>query len=477
MYMQRFKNVIMVIIVSISVLFVFNIFYLRGLFHSIEADTERVISSCIEEADNKEIQIRMDILSRYPNGVHSIMIDKSFSSDSTSETSTLQTTTRSMINNNDTATKVRSETLDLNLAAFSQLLNEIRSIIHQNIDVVLPVDLQKLDSLLIIELKNKGIHSDVYYTEIIDKETGTVLRTSREESFGGSIDNYSLLYTYNQENNHAYKVHMASLTSIVFKQMSGILISTFLIIILLGIAFWYLIRTVMQQKTLEEMKDDFTNNMTHELKTPIAVAYSAADTLLNFRQGDNREKRKKYLQVCIDQLSHLSGLVEQILSMSMERRKSITINADYIEVKTVIDQMVDLHQLKANKKVVFNVHITPEDMTIYADNVHLNNIISNLFDNAIKYSEDKAVIEITAYQEKAFSVLMVKDHGIGITPNNIEHIFDKFYRVPSGNLHNVKGYGLGLFYVKQIVGKHNGSISVKSTVNKGSVFTIKLPIQ
>jgi len=467
----------MVIIISISVFFVFNIFYLRGLFHSIKADTERVIFSCIEEADNKEIQIRMDILSRYPSDVYSIMIDKSFSSDSTSKASTLQTTTRSIINNHDTATRVRSEPLDLNLAAFSQLLNEIRSVMHQNIDVVLPVDLQKLDSLLAIELKNKGIHSDVYYTEIINKETGTVFRSSREESSGGSNNNYSLRYTYDQENNHAYKVHMASLTSVVFKQMSGILVSTFLIIILLGIAFWYLIRTIMQQKTLEEMKDDFTNNMTHELKTPIAVAYSAADTLLNFWQGDNREKRKKYLQVCIDQLSHLSGLVEQILSISMERCKSITLNPDYIEIKTVIHQMIDLHQLKSNKEVVFNVTITPEDMTIYADHVHLSNIISNLLDNAIKYSEDKAVIDITAYQEMAYSVLMVKDHGIGIAPINIEHIFDKFYRVPNGNLHNVKGYGLGLFYVKQIVEKHNGSISVKSTGNKGSVFTIKLPLQ
>lgn len=475
--MRRFRNIIMIIIVSIFALFVFNLFYLKGLFYSIKTDTERVISACIEEADSKEMQIRMDILSRYHSDNHSIMIDKSFSTDSVSETSILQTTTRSMINNNDTAIEVRLETLDLNLAAFSQLLHEIRSILHHNIDVVLPVDLHKFDSLLIIELKNKSIYSDVYYSEIIDEETGTVLQTSREESSVELIGNYPQLYTYDQEYNRAYRVYIVSITNIVFKQMSGVLISTFLIIVLLCIAFWYLIRTVIQQKTLEEMKDDFTNNMTHELKTPIAVAYSAADTLLNFRQGENREKRKRYLQVCTDQLSHLSGLVEQILSMSMERRKTITINANYIELKTVIGQIIDLHKLKANKEVTFNVHITPENMVIYADSVHLNNIISNLLDNAIKYSENKAVIEITAYNDKAFSVLAVKDHGIGIAPNNIEHVFDKFYRVPSRNIHNVKGYGLGLFYVKQIVEKHNGSISVKSFVNKGSVFTIKLPLK
>ncbi|MDR1879433.1 MAG: HAMP domain-containing histidine kinase [Tannerellaceae bacterium] len=475
--MWRFKHVIVVIIVSISVLFVFNIVCLKGLFHSIEADTERVISSCIEEADNREMQIRMDTLSRYSDDIHLIMIDKSFRPDSTSETGTLQTTIRSIRNDNDTATRVRSEALAPNRAAFSQLLSEIRATIHQNMDDLLPVDLQRLDSLLAMELENRGIHSEVYYTEIIDKGTGAVLRTSRGGASGGSTDDDAILYTFDQENGYAYRVHIASLTRIVFQQMSGILVTTFLIIVLLGIAFWYLIRTVMQQKTLEEMKDDFTNNMTHELKTPIAVAYAAVDTLLNFSQGDDREKRKKYLQMCMDQLTHLAGLVEQILSVSRERGKSITLQASHVEVKAMIDQLIELHQVKAKKEVEFRACIRPEELTVYADPVHLNNIISNLIDNAIKYSGEKAAVEITACREEAFHVLTVKDHGIGIAPDHIEHIFDRFYRVPSGYLHNVKGYGLGLFYVRQMVEKHNGSISVKSGVNKGSVFTIKLPIQ
>lgn len=475
--MRRFKNVILIIIVSICMLFVFNIIYLTGLFHSIEAETERVISSCIEEADNKEMQIRMKMLSDSPGEIQSIMIEKAFRSDSISSTDTLQITTNFILNDNDAETKTRSEEPVLDLSVFSRLLNEIRSIIHQNVDVIYPVNLQKLDSLLNIELKNKGIYQGIYYTEIIDQKTGTSLRSSREELSAPSAGDYSYSYTYDDENKYAYKIYMASLTGVVFRQMSGILTSTFLIIVLLCIAFWYLIRTVMQQKTLEEMKDDFTNNMTHELKTPIAVAYSAVDTLLNFRQGDNREKRRKYLQVCVDQLSQLSGLVEQILSMSLERRKSITLNPEPVEIRTVIDQLIDLHKLKSDREVVFRVDITPEDMTVYADSVHLNNIISNLLDNAIKYSEGKADIAITAYQEKAYSVLKVKDRGIGIAPDNIEHVFDKFYRVPNGNLHNVKGYGLGLFYVRRIVEKHNGSVSVRSNVNKGSVFTIKLPVQ
>lgn len=474
--MRSFKNIAIIIIMGVSILFIFNIFYLRGLFISIEGETKREVSFCMEEADSKEMQDRLDTISRFSSESHSIEINKAFSSDSLK--GPLQTTTtHSMINNKDTATEVHSEANSLNITALnSLLLKEIRSVIHQNIDLIIPINLHKLNSLLNRELVNKGIQSEVFYIEIIDQTSGNILSSSYNEEFEYNTG-YSFSYLFDMENNYAYQIHMSSLASAVFRQMAGILVSTFLIIILLGMAFWFFIHTVTRQKTLEEMKDDFTNNMTHELKTPIAVAYSAADTLLNFRQGENKEKRKKYLQVCIDQLGHLSGLVEQILSMSMERRKSMTFHKEYVEIKNVISQQAELHQFKTNKEVIFDIRIDPEDMTILADNVHLNNIISNLLENAIKYSVNKAIIEISAWQEENYSILVIKDHGVGVASHHLEHIFDKFYRVPNGNLHNVKGYGLGLFYVKQIVEKHNGLIQVKSILNKGTAFTIKLPIE
>ncbi|GAE16822.1 Adaptive-response sensory-kinase SasA [Bacteroides pyogenes] len=472
--MRKFRNIVIVIITSISALFIFNIIYLHGLFECIEEDTRRVISSCIEEADSKEMQARLDVISRHSDGNRSIVIDKAFKSDSISEKSVVQTTTRAMTNDKDTATRTYSETSELDMATFGQLLKEIRTTIHQNIDNLLPVNLHRLDSLLSIELNEKGISTNIYYIEIVNQKTGDII----DSSFRNSIksDN-SFVYVFDQENRYAYQIYMASLTGTVFQQMAGVLISTFLIILLLGGIFWYFIHTVMQQKTLEEMKDDFTNNMTHELKTPIAVAYSAADTLLNFRQGEIREKRQKYLQVCIEQLTHLSGLVEQILSMSMERRKSLTMNKEYLELNSMLNQQIELHKLKSTKDVKFQLNIEPDDLTVYADNVHLNNVISNLLDNAIKYSKGNPDIEILARQEGEYSVISIKDNGIGISASSIEHIFKKFYRVPKGNLHNVKGYGLGLFYVKQIIERHGGNINVKSISNKGSIFTIKIPVK
>lgn len=473
--MKSFRTVVVVILASISVLFIFNIFCLRGLFNSIGADTKQVISNCIEEAENKEIQARLYVISKQSDGSHSILIDKAFGNDSVSTVKTLKSTINSDAHDSDTAKEIYSETVELDVETFGQIMKEIKVTIHQSIDQLLPINLKELESLFINELDKKGIHSQVYYSEIVNTETGAVIQTTQNEF--SPVKGYSYLHNYDPDNNFAFKFYMSSLTSTVIQQMSGIIISTLLIIILLSIAFWYLIKTVMQQKTLEEMKEDFTNNMTHELKTPIAIAYSAADTLLNFRQGEDRDKRNKYLQVCTDQLTQLSGLVEQILSMSMERRKSIVLNKENIALKQAIDQLIEQIQLKSTIQVVFRVDITPENLSIWGDPVHMYNVASNLIDNAIKYSIEKAVIEISAFKENGFCVLSIKDHGIGIAPENLTHIFDKFYRVTNGNLYNIKGYGLGLFYVKQIIEKHKGTITVESVLGKGSVFTIKIPVK
>lgn len=222
------------------------------------------------------------------------------------------------------------------------------------------------------------------------------------------------------------------------------------------------------------MKSNFTNNITHELKTPIAVAYAANDALLNFNQAEEKSKRDQYLRISQEQLQRLSGLVEQILSMSMESRKTFRLHPEEICLKELITSLIEQHQLKADIPVHITLETEPEALTIVADRTHFSNIISNLIDNAVKYSKQEAEIMIQCRQTGETVTITVSDHGIGIPLDKQKHIFDKFYRVPTGNLHNVKGYGLGLFYVKSMVEKHGGTITDKSESGKGSTFTITI---
>jgi len=206
------------------------------------------------------------------------------------------------------------------------------------------------------------------------------------------------------------------------------------------------------------------------------VAYAANDALLNFNLAEDKQQRDKYLGICQEQLQRLSGLVEQILSMSMERRKTFRLHPETLSLHDLFPTLIEQHKLKAGKPVEINLDIAPEDLTIIADRTHFSNILSNLIDNAIKYSPDKADIMICCRKKETEQVeISVTDHGIGIPTDKQPHIFDKFYRVSNSKRPPVRGYGIGLFYVKTMIHMHNGTIRVESQPGKGSCFIITLP--
>lgn len=265
-----------------------------------------------------------------------------------------------------------------------------------------------------------------------------------------------------------YTAYMSPPLGSILRQTAGVVVTTSLIILALAFAFIYLIRMVMRLRTIEEMKDDFTNNMTHELKTPIAASYSAVDTLLNCGKHNDPAKRERYLRLALEQLSRLSELVESILSMSMERRKTIVLNNEKISVKPFVDELASICRLRASKRVDVEVTVDPFDMEIESDPTHFANVINNLMDNAVKYSGDEVGIKIRIDKNG----MEVEDNGIGIPSKSIPLIFNKFYRVPSGDRQDVRGYGIGLYYVRFILAKMGWDISVKSTVGKGSIFRI-----
>ena len=356
--------------------------------------------------------------------------------------------------------------------------------LHSGLDIISDPDVVLYDSLLTSFLHDRNINlphrllhlhkgskwdsTILYIDTLVNIGTPGYVPTSKAVEYN---------YSFDINTNQSYRLIMEPAGMLVLRQMSGILTTSFVILIVLAFSFWFLIRTILKQKTLEEMKSDFTNNITHELKTPIAVAYAANDALLN--QAEEKAKRDKYLRICQEQLQRLSGLVEQILSMSMERRRTFRLHPEEFAIRDILETLIEQHKLKAESSVHISVDIEPEDLSVLADRTHFSNIISNLIDNAIKYSHGEAEVaihcrKVTVEGQNEQTEISVSDHGIGIAPEKQKHIFDKFYRVPTGNLHDVKGYGLGLFYVKTMIEKHGGSVSVKSELGKGSTFTIRI---
>ncbi len=327
-------------------------------------------------------------------------------------------------------------------------------------------------NLLEVELVQKGIIFEESFTEIIDIESGKVTSSIPAQSSTTETNYKSFIFPFDAEGNYAYRLSVKQPNIFVLKQMSGILIASFLMIVFLFISYIYLLKVILRQKSLDEIKSDFVNNMTHELKTPISTAYIATDALLNYGMIEDPVKRIEYLKISKEQLTHLNGLVEQILTMSVEERKNLKLSPETILLSDLFIHLKNQYLLNQTKDVTIDIEVIPEELSINADKIHFQNVIANLIENAIKYSNDSVTIKLFAKKEKEKTVIKVQDNGIGIPSSSLPRIFDRFYRVSTGNIHNVKGYGLGLYYVKTIIEKHGGSIWAGSTLEEGTTFYI-----
>lgn len=259
----------------------------------------------------------------------------------------------------------------------------------------------------------------------------------------------------------------------IWNTMWGLILSSASIIVLLSLTFIYLIRTLFRQKELEDMRRDLTHNITHELKTPISVAYTANDALRNFSADNNPTRRERYLEIVALQLTRLSSMVERILAVSVEEDGRGSHNPETIELKPLLEQIIRGCQ-SVGKQVTTSLCCNQE-VVITADKFHLRNILQTIVDNSIKYSLGQVAISIEVEQSDLTTTISISDDGIGIAERHIGHIFDKFYRVPTGDKHDVRGYGLGLYYARSIVERHGGRISAQSRKGEGTTITITLP--
>ena len=259
------------------------------------------------------------------------------------------------------------------------------------------------------------------------------------------------------------------------RDMAGVIGSSLLMLAAVAGALIYLLRTLFRQKTLEEMRLDLTHNITHELKTPIAVANAANDALLDFSAAEDAGRRNRYLTVIREQLAALSGMVERILTMSIEEREDFTIRRETVDIGALFDATAAKFRLKSKGRAEITVNVAPAGLTVKADRFHLSHVLDNLMDNALKYSGEQVYVELSARRTGHGVSLSVSDDGIGIERSAQAHIFEKFYRVPTGDRHDVKGFGLGLYYVQLIAARHGGTVSVESEPGRGTTFTITIP--
>ena len=311
-----------------------------------------------------------------------------------------------------------------------------------------------------------------YYAEVLFHDAGTtrVMMTKGERP---SLNNPMVIVVpIDDDELYSLRLSIETPFKAFLERMRGLILSSVAIVLLLSVVLLYLVRTMFRQKTLEEMRRDFTHNITHELKTPISVAVTATDALRNFSADANPERRSRYLEIVEGQLTQLSTMVEHILSVSVEGRE-YKYNPTNLHIHDIINGVVQGAGMNVGKEAKFHIDC-PSNITVLADEFHIKNLLATVIDNAVKYAEEP-VVNVSVFEENGSVTIDVEDNGCGIAKEHLSHIFEKFYRVPTGDVHTVRGYGLGLYYAKQVVQLHKGTISIKSSVGKGTTVTIKLP--
>lgn len=272
-----------------------------------------------------------------------------------------------------------------------------------------------------------------------------------------------------------YRLAISNKTSFILKRIAiPILFSVFLVAFT-ALSFSLLYRNLLRQNRLADIKNEFISNITHELKTPIATVSVAIEALRSFNANLDPRRTKEYLDISANELQRLSLLVDKVLKLSMFEKKEIDLQYGPLDMKELVREVTSSLRLQLEKHHA-QLNVASEgNTTLEGDRLHLVSVVFNLLDNAIKYSADAPKIDVKIIGDDSKVNLVIKDSGIGIPEEYKGKIFEKFFRVPTGNLHNAKGYGLGLSYVAHVINRHKGTIDVESIPGDGSKFIISLP--
>ena len=354
----------------------------------------------------------------------------------------------------------------------------IDSLIHKVIISISrdSLNLEKLDSYLIKEFKRNRINvtyglkynffnrnfSEVSHT----KNTIDYKLEDFPEDHLKAVSNSPFL-----PHKSKLELHFTNTTKTLLRDSSISILLSFLLSASIIISLIYLLKTIYKQKQLADVKNDLINNITHEFKTPIATISTVLEAMKSFNALDDKEKSEKYISMASSQVHKLNVMVEKILETAALNHEELAIIKKPVNINELIEDIVKKYSL-VNEEKTFSFNKNADNLILNLDKFHFENALSNIVDNAIKYGGNKISIELNYSKSK--TLILIKDNGNGIHKNQKDKVFEQFYRIPTGNTHNVKGFGIGLYYTKKIIEKHEGSIDIIYDKNDNTLFKIEL---
>ncbi|WP_234461821.1 sensor histidine kinase [Pedobacter segetis] len=362
-------------------------------------------------------------------------------------------------------------------AVFEDIASEMQQV---NVPLEKRIQPQTIDSLLALELANNGINLNYSY-KISSVQDDSVIFTKaslNNDKFVPENTYRTLLFAKDLVRDAGYlTITFPQKNTLILNNMGTILFSSAGLLLILAASFIYTILSILRQKKVSEMKTDFINNMTHEFKTPVATIMIASEALKDPEINDNKARVSKLAGIIYDENIRLGNHIERVLNIAKIDKDDLKLEQEHQDVNDIITNVVDSMSLQLQKKEAnINLYLNAPRSTIVADELHLSNVIFNLIDNANKYSPGQPEITVTTENIGNQIIVKISDKGIGMNRDQQKKIFEQFYRIPTGNLHDVKGFGLGLSYVSNMVKRMNGSINVRSEKDKGSEFEIKFTL-
>lgn len=338
------------------------------------------------------------------------------------------------------------------------------------------VDLDNLDAIINKKLHRKGIELDYLCAVTARNKLKSNCNDKENEKLLASEYKVNLFPSQLITRPTYLHVYFPQKLTFLLKSMWFRLSTSIIFILIIIFSFAFTVWVILRQKKLSEIKNDFINNMTHEFKTPITTISLAGQAIRDPDVANEQERLSRFSTVILEESKKLSNQVEKILQMAIMDKGELNLKISEVNMHDIIEGLVENCNLRLESPGNIRTELNAENPVLYGDIVHLTNVIDNLIDNSIKYAKEYPDILIKTFNDHHGIKIVVIDKGIGMSKDTLKKIFDRFYRISTGNVHNVKGFGLGLTYVKTMVNAHHGKVSVKSELDKGTTFELYLPI-